>query len=68
MMITQCCVCGRLRNGTQWERCEVPVPAELPVTFSYCPYCAHEFRTLVLRARAQQRARRLPVTTSTSAR
>ena len=46
-MVTQCCVCDRIRNGVRWETPEPALSPKTLVTFSYCPNCADEARTLI---------------------
>ena len=40
VMITQCCVCRKIRKGTQWDASK---PEELlghDISHGYCPVCA----------------------------
>jgi len=46
-MVTQCCVCGKIRNGVRWEAPEPALSPKALVTSSYCPSCADEARTII---------------------
>jgi len=46
-MVTQCCVCGKIRNGARWETPEPALSPKVLITSSYCPDCAEEARTIM---------------------
>jgi hypothetical protein len=42
-MITQCCQCLRIREGTSWVAPKEPLPAGEPISHGYCPSCGAQF-------------------------
>jgi hypothetical protein len=41
-MITQCCVCRKVRRGERWRALRLPLEPETRVSHGYCPTCAAE--------------------------
>ena len=39
-MITQCCVCRKIRKGKAWVRCSEQTLARAEVSHGYCASCA----------------------------
>jgi hypothetical protein len=55
-MVTQCCVCCKIRSGDRWEPVESLSP-DARVTSTYCPPCAETALTDVRGAREQAKKR-----------
>ena len=55
-MIVQCCVCEKVREGSDWFVLGKPVdPHETAISHGYCPTCADEaFGELYRRANARK--------------
>jgi hypothetical protein len=38
-MVVQCCVCQKVREGSEWVAVEEPYLATRRISHSYCPIC-----------------------------
>jgi len=52
-MVSKCCVCGKVRDGAQWNVAEPFQSTGTMVTWTYCPACAEELRELIEHTRLE---------------